>query len=316
MLEEAIKVIMVPDWDKVDPEIIELLKTGHMHLREGVIYWAKGKKLSEGAGSIVKHLPFKEMTVDVSQGVNVEQLMKATAAMQKSIGLAVGLSTGIILAAIVIQTAYLSQKLNKIQASIDKIAVEIQTQNQLFYLEKLSSYMGSIMAAHEMLAVSKESEAYPEVIAPLLATLAQQRNELCTFLMNLIGWIDHSKAIENKITDEHAALIVDFVTSVLDVMPKSIYVESALYTILGKYHHADALVESAAIKYKSVLNSYRLWAKVGYDKWLTGKASRNSRLLVNKFEDINSLLRSIENQLLLGNSQQLCKQQLEYVVTP
>ena len=53
--------------------------------------------------------------------------------------------------------------------------------------------------------------------------------------------------------------------------------------------------------------------KVGYDKWLTGKASRNSRLLVNKFEDINNLLRSIENQLLLGNSQQLCKQQLEYV---
>ncbi|WP_434471725.1 hypothetical protein [Aeromonas veronii] len=50
MLEEAIKVIMVPDWDKVDPEIIELLKTGHMHLREGVIYWAKGKKLSEGGG--------------------------------------------------------------------------------------------------------------------------------------------------------------------------------------------------------------------------------------------------------------------------
>lgn len=133
--------------------------------------------------------------------------------------------------------------------------------------------------------------------------------------MNLIGWIDHSKAIENKITDEHAALIVDFVTSVLDVMPKSIYVESALYTTLGKYHHADALVESAAIKYKSVLNSYRLWAKDGYDKWLTGKASRSSRLLVNKFEDINSLLRSIENQLLLGNSQQLCQQQLECVVT-
>lgn len=98
-------------------------------------------------------------------------------------------------------------------------------------------------------------------------------------------------------------------------MPKSIYVESALYTTLGKYHHADALVESAAIKYKSVLNSYRLWAKVGYDQWLTGKASRSSHLLVNKFEDINNLLHSIENQLLLGNSQQLCKQQLECVVT-
>ncbi len=316
MLEETIKVIMVPDWDKVDPEIIELLKTGHMHLREGVIYWAKGKKLVEGAGSIVKHLPFKEMTVDVSQGVNVEQLMKATAAMQKGIGVAVGLSTGIILAAIVIQTAYLSHKLNKIQTSIDKIAVEIQTQNKLFYLEKLSSYMGSIMATHEMLAVSKESEAYPEVIAPLLATLAQQRNELCTFLMNLIGWIDHSKAIENKITDEHAALIVDFVTSVLDVMPKSIYVESALYAILGKYHHADALVESAAIKYNAVLNSYRLWASDGYDKWLAGQGSRSSHLLVNKFTDIKNLLHSIENQMLLGNSQQLCKQQLECFVTP
>ncbi|MXQ72250.1 hypothetical protein [Aeromonas caviae] len=188
MLEEAIKVIMVPDWDKVDPEIIELLKTGHMHLREGVIYWAKGKKLSEGAGSIVKHLPFKEMTVDVSQGVNVEQLMKATAAMQKSIGLAVGLSTGIILAAIVIQTAYLSQKLTKIQASIDKIAVEIQTQNQLFYLEKLSSYMGSIMAAHEMLAVSKESEAYPEVIAPLWkvrTSIPRTKNENFSHLISM-----------------------------------------------------------------------------------------------------------------------------------
>ncbi len=242
--------------------------------------------------------------------------MKATAAMQKGIGVAVGLSTGIILAAIVIQTAYLSHKLNKIQTSIDKIAVEIQTQNKLFYLEKLSSYMGSIMAAHEMLAVSKESEAYPEVIAPLLATLAQQRNELCTFLMNLIGWIDHSKAIENKITDEHAALIVDFVTSVLDVMPKSIYVESALYAILGKYHHADALVESAAIKYNAVLNSYRLWASDGYDKWLAGQGSRSSHLLVNKFTDIKNLLHSIENQMLLGNSQQLCKQQLECFVTP
>ena len=310
MAEEAIKVIMVPDWDKVEPEIIELLKSGYMRLREGVIYWEKGKKLSEGAGSIVKHLPFKEMAVDVSQGVNIDQLIKATSAVQNSVYLSAGLSTGILLAAIVIQTTYLSKKLNKIQESIDQIAVEIQTQNQLFYLDKLSSYMGSIMAAHEMLAINREGEDVADIAAPLLVTLTQQRNELCTFLMNLIGWIDHSKAVESKITDTHAALIVDFITSVLDVMPKSIYVESALYAAIGKYHYADALVGQAAMKYNSVLDSYRLWAKSGYEQWLVGNASRGSHLLVNKFEDINHLLRSVENKLLLGNSKQLCMQRV------
>ena len=71
------------------------------------------------------------MTVDVSQGVNVEQLMKATAAMRRKHRPGGRGYQPNCLAAMVIQTAYLS-KLNKIQASIDKIAVEIQTQNQLF----------------------------------------------------------------------------------------------------------------------------------------------------------------------------------------
>ncbi|TWU69651.1 hypothetical protein AYI74_04310 [Shewanella algae] len=316
MLGDAIKTIMVPDWDKIDPEIIELIKSGHMRLREGVIYWNKGKKLVEGAGSIVKHLPFKEMTVDLSDGVNVAQLAKATATVQNSVYLAAGLSTGVIVGAIVIQTVYLSKKLEKIQASIDTIAVEIQTQNQLFYLEKLSSYIGSVMAAHELVSICQDNEALPEIAAPLLASLAQQRNELCTFLMKLIGWIEqgHGRSGKSHITQEHAALVVDFITHVLDMMPKAIYVESALYTNLGHYHHADTLVENAAAKYHAVLHAYRQWARDSYDKLLSGESSTDSsRLLTNKFEDIKNLLNSLENKMLLGNSEQLSAKEFELI---
>lgn len=316
MLGDAIRTIMVPDWDKIDPEIIELIKSGHMRLREGVIYWSKGKKLVEGAGSIVKHLPFKEMTVDLSEGVNVAQLAKATATVQNSVYLAAGLSTGVIVGAIVIQTVYLAKKLEKIQASIDKIAVEIQTQNQLFYLEKLSSYIGSVMAAHELVSICQHNEARPEIAAPLLASLAQQRNELCTFLMKLIGWIEQSNTsnVKSLITQEHAVLVVDFVTHVLDMMPKAIYVESALYTQLGHYHHADALVETAAAKYHVVLHAYRQWASGSYDNLLNGdSAESSSRLLTDRFEDIRSLLSSLENKMLLGNSEQLSAKEFDLI---
>lgn len=317
MISNTIKTIMVPDWDKVDPEIIELIKSGHMRLREGIVYWSKGKKLIDGAGSIVKHLPFKEMTVDLSEGVNVVELAKAGAAVKQSIFLAAGLSTGIILGAIVIQTVYLSKKLEKIQASIDKIAIEIQTQNQLFYLEKLSSYIGSVMAAHELLGIYQEHEPIPEIIAPLLVTLAQQRNELCTFLMKLIGWIEqgNNRDGKNAITQEHAALIIDFITHVLDMMPKAIYVESTLYTRLGRYHHADTLVETAGAKYTAVLQAYRGWARDSYDNLLTGSSSsHNNRLLTNKFNDIKSLLNSLENKILLGKNEQFNQQDEKLII--
>ena len=39
MLEEAIKVIMVPDWDKVDPEIIELKNNETFEVINNITNW-------------------------------------------------------------------------------------------------------------------------------------------------------------------------------------------------------------------------------------------------------------------------------------
>ena len=99
------------------------------------------------------------------------------------------------------------------------------------------------------------------------------------------------------------------------MMPKAIYIESTLYTRLGHYHHADTLVETAGAKYTMVLQAYRRWARDSYDNLLTGlSSSHNNRLLTNKFNDINSLLNSLENNILLGKNEQLNQQDEKLVI--
>ena len=96
-----------------------------------------------------------------------------------------------------------------------------------------------------MLVVSKEKGGHTLVIAPLLANNLLNLKKRIVYILDEPGLAGSTTVKQSriKITDEHAALIVDFVTSVLDVMPKSISMWSLHFIpLLVNIIIADALI--------------------------------------------------------------------------
>ncbi|TOF29204.1 hypothetical protein CGJ28_24100, partial [Vibrio parahaemolyticus] len=127
------ETIFTFDWEKVYPEVLEGLQNGKITLRDGVAYWTE---LAEKSG-IVQHMPLKEVAFDPEKLNEISKLIQASHATQMA---AIGLSTTIIVGAIVVQTMYLARKIDKLQETMDLISSDISAQNILFYMEKLSKY--------------------------------------------------------------------------------------------------------------------------------------------------------------------------------
>lgn len=91
------------DWLKVYPDVLEALQNGKAVLRDGVAYWTE---LAEKSG-IAQHMPLKQIPFNPESITELKQLVQMAQATQLA---AIGLSTGIVVGAIVVQTLYLAKK--------------------------------------------------------------------------------------------------------------------------------------------------------------------------------------------------------------
>ena len=161
MFEEKIWVV---DETKLYPKLIQAMQDGKAVIHDGVAYWAEGS----GNKGVIQHLPFKETAMQ-----SVEEVIKTA---QATTMIAAAVSTGIILAAIVVQTKYLAAKLDKIQEVVDVIAHDVHAQNIVFYMDKITEYVGHVEVARTLLKDRSLADEIRELAIPLLTTLACKRN--------------------------------------------------------------------------------------------------------------------------------------------
>lgn len=284
--------IWILDTDNLKQEVINGLNNGMVNVYDGVVYWAK----QSGNKGIIQHLPFKEIVIDKTD--DVMSLAKSIQGLQATTLGVVGLSTCIILGALIIQTQYLSSKIDKLQETIDILAAEIHSQNIIYYMDKISSYFGAIESARILLLDKSIKEEIRDIAASLLANIACKRNELFSFLDNILS-------IAHVVSPNHYELIVDFVHLVLDILPKAIYIEKELYARIDKINAAEFIFQESRTHYTRLLEMYKSWCNQQYKDSINGKLPQSYAIaFLRREEKVANLFKSKENTLLLSTTNQ------------
>ena len=246
----------VLDKAKIKTEVIKAIEDGKAVIHDGVAYWAEGS----GKTGIIQHLPFKKGGMQEIK----DAIGASTATMQMTTVVASAVSTGIILAAIIVQTRYLASKLDKIQEVVDRIAKEIETQNIIFYMDKCSDYFGSIETARMLLADRALSEEIKPVAAALLASLASKRNQLLSFIANILT------ITPTELTSAHFDLIVNFVQKILEVLPFGIHAEYLLSARVEKIRLAEQILFDGKERFQIALDGYHAYLVELKNLWVKG----------------------------------------------
>jgi hypothetical protein len=271
------QTVFVLDEERLTKDFIEAYNAGKVTIRDGVGYWAKGS----GNTGIIKHLPFKEAPYE---GVK-EALKKA----QLTNVLTTAASTSVILGAIVVQTRYLASKLETLQEQVDVIAQDQHSANIVFYLEKVTSYAGLIASARTLLIDRNVIDECMDVASSLLASLLIQRNQILSFVDNLLSY---AGGIE--VSPRYYNLVVNFVQAILDVVPSAAHLEFLLSDRMGRFGLSEILLREAREGYERGLLAYKSFLVESKNSIIKG-----SFLLERKqvFDDIE------EQALLLFNSE-------------
>jgi len=278
--------IFIFDELKIKPEVLEAILNGKVDLREGVAYWINenGKKV------IAQHMPLKEVLVDSSKGIKA--VLGPLQAAQNIQLAATAISTGLIVGAIVVQTMYLANKIDKLQKKIDLISQDINTQNVLYFMGQMSEYFGVVESARVLLLDKALTEESREIATIYQAQMAVKRNELLSLIDNLVSFVDSA-------SERHAAVMFDFINMMLDLLPKSIYIEKQLYDRYGKYKMADHILETASLRYDSVVNHYKLWCNDSIKNIVSGKGAEHAKLIHKNEPVLQQLFQSEINNALL-----------------
>lgn len=278
------------DWSQVTSKVIQGLNDGSMKLSasNGNVYWAQGS----GHSGIVDQLPFVPTGVDGSN--SLLQSVQAIQAAQGAQMLAIGLSTSVILGAIVIQTMYLARKIDALQRSIDGVSQDIHAQNIVFYMNKVSDYFGAVEAARIYLLDRTLAGEVQSLGPSVLSDLAIRRNQLMLFVDNILGLAE-----SGALSQGHYEMIIEFVTLTLDLLPKGITVERELYNFIDKYGLAELVGQQAGQRYEKLLVEYRGWCNQQRKAAISG--NRLAISIRSKDEKLKSLFSSEENRSLLMN---------------
>ncbi|MBF8659613.1 hypothetical protein [Pseudomonas putida] len=280
---ELLQKIWVLDEAAFSKKLIDALAAGKAVIHDGVAYYAEGS----GMTGIIQHLPFKE-TVFTS----AEEALKAA---QMTTIMATAASTCVILGALIIQTKYLAAKLDKIQHTVDEIAKELHGQNIIYYMDKVTDYIGNIEVARTLLKDRNLVSEIKDIAHPLLASAAAKRNHTLSFVDNILALAQNS----NELTNKHYELVVNFAHMMLEIMPLGIHTEYLLAARIGKPMLAQLVLEDGADRYQGAMQQYKGFLNAQHRERVRGNIGDKGATLQRIEDKARQLIQSQENKLLL-----------------
>lgn len=275
------------DWSRVKPEVLDGLRKGTMRLVDGVAYWKKG--VDEGTG-IVQHLPFKP--TDPQQ---VEAVLKGLPVMGAgAVAVPVMVAAAAVIGAVVISTAYLANKLNKLQDTADQILQSNHNQNFVYYLEKVTRYVGLMETAREYLLDRSAAPSLKGMMQPLVVEMATSRNEAISFVDNLLNF---ARSSELHLKDKE--LILQFVAMMLELIPAGVHLEHLLHARIGNIDYSETILTLGRKAYERGLLSHRQWCSAELKRLIKGGARGETSLIEKAEENCRALIQSEQAKALL-----------------
>lgn len=280
-------ILYVLDWERVKPEIIDLLESGDARVINGV-----ARNVSDKF-QIIQHMPFKQ--VSLPQGSTLLDIAKTIQSTQTTMSSMIAMSSVVTMGSVMLSTAYLSLKLDNIQKAIDALQQELHGQNIVYYMEIITNYFGAVEATRELICNNNIVIENPDLIIIKIAELSTIRNQLISFLDSLI-------TLSDIFTISHKSMVIDFINMIFYLIPKGIFIESQAAYRIERFYLGTSIRESAQIKYNNSIDHYRDWINSKYQSILKGDIDSNAKVFQNKFDEIKSLIESEENKILLENS--------------
>ncbi len=275
------------DWIKAYPETLEKLSTGQGRILNGV-----ARDVFDG-NKIIQHMPFTKVSIQQSGDlIKTAQLVQSA---QAAITSAIAISTAVTVGAIVVSTMYLANKIDKLQEKMDLLHKEINDQNILFYLEKVTIYFGTVESLRQLILNSDVVAENKDIINNVLSELLIIRNQTLSFIDNIIY-------LSDRFSPGHKNLVLDFINLSLELIPKGLFIESQTAYKLDRFHLGDNIKEVGRAKYNNVLNKYKDWGNKQYKSIVKGESNSGTQGLLKNIDNIKSILHSEENKLLLEHS--------------
>lgn len=277
--------------EELSKEIWDKINNNEFKIVDGVVRTVKGN-------SIKKHIPHELVKIPDNedlQAVSQQILAHVDKAQMAMIG-TTALATTAIIGAIIVSTIYLSKKIDKLQAKVDKILKELHDQNFIHYFEKVVYFFGEIESLREIISNREVLLENKDLVLMKLNEISTSRNQHLLFVDNIIF------QIENK-SPKHQDLLLDTINTFLEIMPKAAFVESQAAYKIDRFLLGDNTRQSFLNSYDRVLNKYRSWCNdiVRLDRFNPTRTSLTEKIL-DKDDAIRSLINSTENRLLLENS--------------
>jgi hypothetical protein len=276
--------IWVLDESKFNETLLDALSRGRAVIHDGVAYWAEGS----GKTGVIQHLPFREAAFK-----SAEEAIKAA---QMTTVIATAASTCVILGAIIIQTKYLAAKLDRLQETVDEISKDVHSQNIIYYMDKITDYVGGIEVARTLLRDRSLAEEIREVAYPLLAQLSAKRNHVLSFIDNILNLASN----KDDVTERHYELIVNFAHMTMEIMPMGIHTEYLLSARVGKPRLAEQILVDGAQRYENALNVYKGFMNEQHASLVRGNIGARARAYKGIEPKVEALLNSTENEVLLS----------------
>ena len=279
--------IFILDETRVKPEVINMLNQGTARIVNGVA------REFPNHSTILQHMPFREISFNESS--NLLESAKIIQQAQAAPMAAISISTVAIMGAVIIATAYLSNKIDKLQKKIEIIQKEIGDQNLIFYAEKISLYFGSIESLRQLSYDKSVIEENKDVIINALSNLLISRSQLLSFVDNLIY-------LSDSFSDKHKEMVIEFINLTMELIPKGVFIESQAAYKLERFYLGDNIRQTSEKKYFEIMDKYKRWTNEKYRELIKGADNSSTKALMSKLDSIKSVINSEENKLLLSVS--------------
>jgi hypothetical protein len=288
MLDQLNKIWTV-DHTQLSKTLVDAISAGKAVLHDGVAYWATGS----GHTGVIQHLPFVETTQEVASNGLLQAAQSIAAATSLTTVLTAAASTTIILGAIVVQTRYLAGKINEVQQAVGNVARKIDEQNTVFYIERITSYLGDLDTCRFLMQDRQLSADAMELIDAMLPRIMSARNQNLGFISSLLTFAPDA-------TLEHLTALNRFVHSALDVMPAGIHLEYLMAARSGKVVMAEQILVDGAERYQVGLEHYRTFLNRLHKDVVKGQGGDRVGFLATIDNEAKTLFNSEGNRALLA----------------
>lgn len=265
------------DLSQVPLSVREGLQAGTMTLSQsnGNVYWAEGS----GKTGIVKQLPLKPVSPDeLAKANDLLQLAETVKAGQAATMVAVGVSTVVLLAAVVAATKYLAAKIDRLQGDIAGVAKMVGHQAQLGYVDRVTDYTSAVTNAQQWIRPGLPRSEVAEQLDQSIGSLSQGRYKTLEFVRRLRDVIDQSQLVG----PEQYRQALQYMTGILDWVPVALFIERELCLAAEKPQLAHKLRTEDAAQFRSELAQFRTWCDGQYAAVARGESDYADELAAQR----------------------------------